>query len=427
MLQNIIKEMLSFFRNPQEKITILQTNQVHPFRLMLTAYLLFLIPVASSTVFILLAEQLGIVDTQSHAMNELMESMPKAAVFIAAVVFAPLWEELFFRLPLRWERAYFFHVFLLPFYGIGRSTFRKAQHFWRQYYPVIFYSVAILFGAIHIFNFQSNAPAWKMALWLPLLVLPQILLGILLGYIRLRLGFWWCLSLHAMHNFIFVGMAFLIPEEINTSSETRHTDEYKISYQWLKGDQIPETAYNSVSPDTVSFEKITVDELFDFLFSNDSSRYKVSTSAGKKALALTFVPTVESPELKILLLQALETHLGLGTDSTWVQSEIVQLRINAPEKLKPYLRDFSETAGIVIPADSIIFENSNLTTIAKTLEDEFPDLLLEYAGQDQQHYEIRLPRRDFKSVAQTFSTKYGIDIHNVQSESYWEYTLTTTK
>jgi membrane protease YdiL (CAAX protease family) len=60
---------------------------------------------------------------------------------------------------------------------------------------------AVAFASIHLTNFtEGNA-----ALLLPL-TLPQFLLGLILGYVRVMFGLWASVLMHAMHNTLFISL-----------------------------------------------------------------------------------------------------------------------------------------------------------------------------------------------------------------------------
>ena len=62
--------------------------------------------------------------------------------------------------------------------------------------------LTIAFGYIHIFNFEMNVATILLS---PLLVMPQINLGIFAGYIRVCFGLLWSILLHAMYNLFLTG------------------------------------------------------------------------------------------------------------------------------------------------------------------------------------------------------------------------------
>src|SRR5690606_35274026 len=80
--------------------------------------------------------------------------------------------------------------------------------FWQRNFKIIFYLVAILFGLIHSLNFE-NEWNWLLILLLPILILSQSVTGLFLGYIRLRLGFFWAVLFHGCFNFVVITVGYL--------------------------------------------------------------------------------------------------------------------------------------------------------------------------------------------------------------------------
>lgn len=115
-----------------------------------------------------------------HATEELFDKSI-FLIFILVSIAAPVIEETLFRGPL---------VF-----------FKNSP-----YFKYAFYISAILFGVIHISNFEFNPQVLLLA---PLLVAPQIVIGVFLGYIRVKLGLLWSILLHAAYNTVlFLPMLF---------------------------------------------------------------------------------------------------------------------------------------------------------------------------------------------------------------------------
>ena len=169
---------------------------------------------------------------ESNNLLDILEGTSVWYLPMMAVVVAPLLEECLFRLPLRafavnlllpaslilfggtaieaygvlstvgWRAIASAPVvicaivaFINVYFGLKRTKLSGLQAFYNKYSRIVFYSVALLFGAIHIFNYDANV--W---LFLPVLVLPQVIIGLLFGFVRLRYGFNWALLLHAFHN-----------------------------------------------------------------------------------------------------------------------------------------------------------------------------------------------------------------------------------
>ncbi len=167
--------LISYIKNP---VLEKDTNKDIKYRLKIFGHLL-IISLATgllvSPLFIIV-EELGLVNMDDHAMEELMRTFSVSYIFLFTVILAPLIEEAFFRAPLT--------LFDNP------KSFKPA-----------FYTFAIIFGLIHITNFTITTNVLLLA---PILILPQTLLGTYLGFIRVRFGLLWSIALHACYNGILM-------------------------------------------------------------------------------------------------------------------------------------------------------------------------------------------------------------------------------
>jgi len=166
-----------------------------------------------------------------HQFKELLKTLSPLVLFFMVAILAPLLEETIFRLFLRFHTltlfasilagALFFiprnegvslwivsGVFAFIFLGLV-GLYLQPEHatkvlkkFWEQHFWVLYYASVLIFGLAHISNY--NLPVWKLTLLAPILVLPQILLGFILGYLRIRFGFVYAVLLHAFHNGILI-------------------------------------------------------------------------------------------------------------------------------------------------------------------------------------------------------------------------------
>jgi len=116
-------------------------------------------------------------DLGVHAIEESLDKYSPGYLFFLIVIVAPLFEELICRGPM-----FFFKN--------------------KRYFKYVFYILTLLFGFYHITNFEINSTT---ALLSPLLVAPQLSLGAILGFIRVRFGLWWAIALHAIYNCILIG------------------------------------------------------------------------------------------------------------------------------------------------------------------------------------------------------------------------------
>ncbi len=164
---------------------------------------------------------------QDHPISEVVSNMPLYQLGLMIVILAPLIEESIFRFPLRYSpltvalllallslfipveiflatpRAVGLRFALAAVVGLGTRYWLhhhvkapRGHAFYAKHIGWIFYVSVISFGALHIFNFDA-----KTFIIAPLVVMPQLTLGALFGFIRLRYGFWWSVFIHGFHNF----------------------------------------------------------------------------------------------------------------------------------------------------------------------------------------------------------------------------------
>jgi len=146
----------------------------------------------------------GLIENDYHAFDDLKD-LSSYQIFFAAAVLAPLIEEIIFRAPL----TLFKSPWKLPFKVEGINEIRIKALENPKVFRIAFYVFALAFGYIHLSNYQIDA---QILLFSPLLVAPQILLGLIIGYVRIRLGFFWGVALHACYNGILVSL-FLVTKD----------------------------------------------------------------------------------------------------------------------------------------------------------------------------------------------------------------------
>ncbi len=128
----------------------------------------------------------GAIDIDSHAITKLLAKKSKTTVFLMAVIAAPILEELLFRAPIN-----LFCDF--------------------KYFKFIFYGFALTFGFMHIVNYEISTTILLLS---PILIAPQIALGLILGYTRIKLGLIYAIILHMLFNSLLIIPNLLFMETI---------------------------------------------------------------------------------------------------------------------------------------------------------------------------------------------------------------------
>ncbi|MDC1234129.1 CPBP family intramembrane metalloprotease [Cyclobacteriaceae bacterium] len=212
LITNTLQELWDFMKNPVEL-----ADQNSPIQQKIaTCWALFLIQIPPLLVLMALLgglEQLGLWEEDMHSLQKIFEEMEPVLIFFFAVIMAPLFEEIMFRLILRFRSNFLIlwsiHIGVTLHLGEKRSLLKIARKVWDKFYGWIFYLMALAFGLMHIMNFEPSLNIYLLA---PILVAPQILIGINLGYLRIRFGLIWSILFHAFHNGVLMTIALLTGE-----------------------------------------------------------------------------------------------------------------------------------------------------------------------------------------------------------------------
>ena len=177
---------------------------------------LFLIQIPPLLVLMALVgglEQLGLWDEDMHSLQKIFQEMEPVLIFFFAMIMAPLLEEVMFRLILRFRSNFLIlwsiHIGVALHLGQKRSLLKTARKVWDKFYGRVFYLMTMAFGLMHIMNFEPSLNIYLLA---PILVAPQILIGINLGYLRVRFGLIWSILFHAFYNGVLMSIALLTGE-----------------------------------------------------------------------------------------------------------------------------------------------------------------------------------------------------------------------
>ena len=182
---------------------------------------------------------------EDHAVVSLFNTKNILLPVLLSTLIAPLIEEFTFRLPLRFSVtniAYWLPFVMILIYHLALSanipgtqylpgwllqftdeyglfsyvvivlTFgtllrlllgrildtERMESFYRKHISILYYISAVMFGLIHITNYDQFNLVW----WLtPLLISPQLLGGFIWGFLRVHYGVRWSILIHSVYNF----------------------------------------------------------------------------------------------------------------------------------------------------------------------------------------------------------------------------------
>ncbi len=205
---------------------------------------------------------LGILDQNGDEITKLFRqyymefSYPvfAAILIVTAVIIPSVLEEIIFRFPLRLRPMHFkffgnnatitagqqlwswFILLALVFYlSIGSKLdigwlllafmLVITTYIWKNLgydgmiysgYPLFFVILGLLFGLVHMTNFDLNFTdlSFTIMYGLMIYVFGRAALGFILAYVRLRLGLIYSILLHGCNNFIAILVLLIAPEQI---------------------------------------------------------------------------------------------------------------------------------------------------------------------------------------------------------------------
>ncbi|WP_344930967.1 hypothetical protein [Aquimarina addita] len=148
-------------------------------------------------------------------------------VLFLIAVYAPIVEELTFRLPLKFSKwnliisAMGLNLAILKIFGeieylycfiisaaigitlylfLKQNTIELFQKFWTNNKLIVFYFFLLIFSFLHLKNYELTA---EVLLFSPVIILPRILGAMVYSYIRLSSGILLAICFHAFNNGIF--------------------------------------------------------------------------------------------------------------------------------------------------------------------------------------------------------------------------------
>jgi hypothetical protein len=206
-----VQSFLSFIRDPiyNEKI---KEFEMKKFLFLLFFYFVLMIPTGLVLFFLM-----EIINLTHKAINLSLKEK-----ILYGILLSPIIEEILFRLILVFNKR---NIFILILAALGLLVNfatkgaivktvlfvllivcliivykyeDKCKSYFQTNFKMFFFLIAGLFAFLHFFNFLDIS--LYDFFYLPLFVIPQFILGIILGYIRITYGFKYSVFFHAMVN-----------------------------------------------------------------------------------------------------------------------------------------------------------------------------------------------------------------------------------
>jgi hypothetical protein len=233
---HLLPSLLSFLKHPTPKAEEKRsfTEKIGATLKLLSWSYALIIPLGLAVAYLL--EYLNYDGVNS--VQELIKSEDLLNVIILATVIGPVIEESIFRLSLRFNPfflalATFLSIKMfaveIPIFNLSNNenfqwlfaivssllvytlfaspkVYKWTENLYQTKYIFIFYFLTITFGYVHIFNYSEIQTLFPALIFL---AIPQIIVGMMLGYMRINYGFLWSTLFHALYNLVIVIPALL--------------------------------------------------------------------------------------------------------------------------------------------------------------------------------------------------------------------------
>ncbi len=235
---------------------------------------------------------------------EVFNEYPLWLIVLFMSCLIPLIEEVFFRFPFKYRRITInFLVPILLILSIGyaqqinisfvkifitilslaslvyfilknKMLSNKFAGIWHKKFKFVFYTSTLLFALMHLTNYKFS---YSLILLAPLLILPQFCGGFLIGYLRIKSGFFWGLALHMTSNLILL-LPYIIALTLAFPPLNIYTKSYDLTVRKIEVNLSKTEIFSSFSKDSIiiknqSFKKclsILTDKKENLIEFNDS-------------------------------------------------------------------------------------------------------------------------------------------------------------
>lgn len=210
-IKETYKDFSLFLKNPVDQPDPIQSKQRKVNRLL--SILVIEIPIIVIIWAIIYGiEKLGLINTEQHKLEILFQQSPLWKFVLLGVIVNPFIEELIFRYYLRLKPNILANCPILSVSALGKRNKKKVgiyiTNFWVNKFRIVFFFSTLLFAYFHLLNYELSSTVLLLA---PILIAPQFIVGLFLGYLRIKYNLILGFFMHAIHNafFILVSLFFI--------------------------------------------------------------------------------------------------------------------------------------------------------------------------------------------------------------------------
>lgn len=412
MLQSfnqIMRDFISFIKSPSEQ-KIMDYPKMFLVKTFLAILVLDILIMAALTFLIDSFNEFGWISIENHQISLLLETIPIWLALLLTILLLPLIEEIFFRFPLRYNRNYLLRLLMKIKLRNVENT-NEIPEFWISKFPYIFYTSTIVFASLHLLNFDLQTTIIYL---IPILILPQFILALFIGYLRLKFNFLSGFLLHSVHNSIFIVITLLT---INNSVIKLDVDNNLFSLKIEEVNRKESSSFDIVR-DSIRFEGINLKNIISTLTNKEDFliEFEQNTKLKKHLSLIIKNKSNQNIDLSSIILNQLSKLYDFKIDSIKRTTKFYKLNVFDSLKLSKHsLRTTSDSSSTSNIGVLLTLDNVTLEVLARELSYHYK-IRFEIADNNYYFLNMKLPNNNLRSLESILKQDYGINLEKSEKE-----------
>ena len=387
-----------------------------------TFFILLICDLIIATIVILLVSvlnELNLINNEENKILDFLKIYPVIVCFLLFIIIIPLFEEVIFRLHLRFKNFYLLRLILLitEQFSKNKLEFKSKVIFnWTKHYKKVFYTTAVIFALIHVTNYHFTI--WVI-LFSPILIFAQFATGIFIGYLRVNFGFNWGYLLHIVHNFVFMGLPLLF---INSETEVVNikNQDYSLSISENLFQSSNTSVYINYTLDSIVINGIRLDKIIPMILEKDQQVVEFSKdSIYNKILKMNFNSNLKDKNSnRDIILNKLKNQYKFDFETKMVMKDGWEMKIIDSIKFKRYA-NLINNGGIstsTVNDDKIDITKCGLDEIIKILNSHFNTIIISHINSNYL-YTLNFKARDFETFRKIALDQFGLGFEKISVET----------
>ncbi len=209
-IRETYQDFCLFLKRPVDQPDPIQSSR-HKIKRLFSLLIIEIPIVAVIGAFIYGIEKLGLINTEEHKLELLFQQLPLWRFMLLVIIIGPFAEEIIFRLYLRFKNNDLIHFIIKLVSFMGRENGNRMEsylnHLWTNKFRRIFLFSAVMFAYFHLTSYELTGAVLLLS---PILIAPQFVVGLIVGYLRVKHNLMLGYCMHVIHNAFFILVSLIL-------------------------------------------------------------------------------------------------------------------------------------------------------------------------------------------------------------------------